>query len=188
VILVIARALVVISTHPENPMTDHSESLSPKHTAQIVRGLLRQRFPATKFSVTTERGSMMSSVLVSWTDGPSAGRVTAITSRFACGTFNGMTDSFDYADTHDRQLLVDGVPYVAGTKYVTTHRHLSPAFVRRLLHQIATCFGVDAPTLIEHGTYWEIEDDTRHRVQGRDWSQHVAHAAGDATYYAGHPA
>lgn len=65
-------------------------------TAVAVRAALKTAFPGMKFSVRSETFSGGDAVRIGWTNGPSHEAVDAITDRFTSGTFNGMTDSFEY--------------------------------------------------------------------------------------------
>jgi hypothetical protein len=65
-------------------------------TAVAVRAALKVAFPGTKFSVRSENFSGGDAVRIGWTDGPATDAVDAVTGRFASGTFNGMTDSYEY--------------------------------------------------------------------------------------------
>lgn len=131
--------------------------LYPKETAAHIRRLLRANFPATKFSVVTERGSMVSSVRVSWADGPTEQRVRAIVSCFKAGRFDGMTDSYDY--DRDTVITIDGQSYRPGCQYVSTDRHLTAALMNRCIAQLATYWGgvVEIPTAVNVGGYSHIE-------------------------------
>jgi hypothetical protein len=101
--------------------------LNPKTTAVVLRQVLKKAFPGVKFSIVTNRGSMVSSVRVTWTDGPTRKQVDALAGPFEMGRFDGMTDSYDYDKREDRNILVNGQHYVAGCRYVTGERHISPA-------------------------------------------------------------
>ena len=174
-------------------MTTEIESLGPKQTAQVLRGILRQTFPATKFSVVTERGSMMSSVRVSWTDGPTASLVKAITNRFEAGHFDGMTDSYDYAPLADRTLLIDGKVFRAGTQYVSEERKISAKFANKCIAKVAAYWGrvAEVPTAVEGYFGFDLEPKGIGRKPVRDgldihddWHSSIYRAASDATEYA----
>jgi hypothetical protein len=111
--------------------------LYPKSTAALIRKVLKARFPACKFSVTTGRGSMVSSVDIEWTDGPSTKLVNSIVGKFQSGSFNGMTDSYDYDAKADRTFTIDGQAYVAGTRYVSTKRIISADLANKCIAKIA---------------------------------------------------
>ena len=80
-------------------MTATAEYITCTETAKHVRTALKAMFPAVKFSVTSSQYSGGASIDVSWTDGPAAKRVEAITDRFTGATFDGMTDSMSYHKT-----------------------------------------------------------------------------------------
>lgn len=160
-------------------------SLSPKETATVIRRVLRAAFPAAKFSVTTARGSMVSSVDIRWTDGPTVGAVDAIVGAFEAGSFDGMTDSYNY----DRNsfLMIDGVMYRPGTRYVHTHRRTTLALARRAAALVATYYGLEAPALEcnKWGT-WEVEESRRlENPIGNhyQWSDLIHQAAADRSRF-----
>lgn len=136
--------------------------LDPKTTAQVLRTALKKAFPGTKFSITTNRGSMVSSVRIKWTDGPTEQAVKAISDAFEMGRFDGMTDSYDYAKREDRQLLVNGVHYEAGCKYVHTDRVISPELANLCIKAIAAYWGgVEViPTAVAGWNGYTFEDTT----------------------------
>lgn len=74
--------------HPELEAGRYRES-----AAKNMRKLLRAAFPGVKISVTQPRGSMVSSIDVTWTGGPERSEVAAICRRFESSYFDGMTDS-----------------------------------------------------------------------------------------------
>lgn len=167
-------------------------SLGAKATASILRGILRQQFPATKFSVVTERGSTVSAVRVSWTDGPTVDLVKGITARFEAGHFDGMTDSYDYAPANERTLLIDGKAYVAGTRYIFEERKISPALANRCIAQIAKYWGgVEVMPIAVAGYFGftlEPQDMGRKPVrpdlgQNEEWHSAIHRAAENATEY-----
>jgi hypothetical protein len=140
-------------------MTNSLPSLGPKETAKVIRQILRAAFPATKFSVTTSRGSMVSGVDIRWADGPTVKLVDSIVGQFEAGSFNGMTDSYEY--DRDAVVTVDGVQYRPATRYVSTHRNTSVALARRAAVQVAEYWGIEVPVIVE-GRYanWTLQDDT----------------------------
>lgn len=153
---------------------DTREWLSPKQTATVVRKVLREAFPATRFSVTTARGSMVYAVDVRWTDGPTTARVDAIVKRFEAGHFDGMTDSYEY--DRNAVILLDGKKYRPGCKYVMTHRTVSDALRNRCAAQVAAYFGEPVPSPTDH--------NARCKAAGEYWSTLIYRAAADATRYA----
>ena len=169
-------------------------SLSPKSTAALLRKILKGAFPATKFSVVTERGSMVSSVRVTWTDGPTQTEVKKFTSAFEMGRFDGMTDSYDYDKREDRQLLVDGVHYESGCKYVFEVRHISAELANKCIKQVAEFWGgveEPLPVAIEGYCGFTFEDPNVGRRTVRsdldsnrhEWYSSVRRAAENAAEF-----
>lgn len=148
--------------------------LCPKTTAALIRKQLRAMFPATTFSVTTSRGSMVSAVSVRWTDGPTVDRVNAVCAPFEMGSFNGMTDGYDYNTGADRFLIVDGQTYRTGCRYVSTSRTISDTHWQTIAAAVARYFGVDIPSR-EGARFVQIGND--------DFSTHVYRASLDRTRY-----
>lgn len=64
--------------------------------AKNMRIELQRAFPGVKFSVRSKSFSMGNDVRVSWTDGPSVAQVDAIINKYAGGSFDGMTDCYNY--------------------------------------------------------------------------------------------
>lgn len=166
-------------------------SLGPKETAAVIRGILKKTFPACKFSVVTERGSMVSSVRISWTDGPTAARVDSIVKTFEAGHFDGMTDSYDYDPS--RYLLIDGTQYRPGCQYVFTSRQISDTLANRCIAQLVAYWGgVDEiPTAtpgyfghtLPEGFSWKpVRPDLDHAHYS--WQSAIRQAAEDRTRFA----
>src|SRR5262245_59165835 len=62
-----------------------------------IRIELKRAFPRTKFSITSDTFSMGNSINVRWTDGPTAKQVDKIIDKYAAGSFDGMTDCYNYS-------------------------------------------------------------------------------------------
>ena len=168
-------------------------SLSPKSTAALLRPVLKSAFAGTKFSITTSRGSMVSSVRVSWTDGPTVSEVEAFTGPFEMGRFDGMTDSYDYDAREDRQLLVNGVHYEAGCRYVMTNRSISAELANKCIKLIAEYWGgVEAvPVAVAGYCGYKLEPESMGRQpvradldwQHNDWYTSIHRAASNPTEF-----
>lgn len=104
---------------------DRPEWASRRLAAENIRRELKKRFPKVKFKVTSESFSMGNSVDVKWTDGPTAKEVEAITNRHTAGTFDGMTDCYEY----DRDNVFGDLFGTA--KYVHCQREWTLSAVRR---------------------------------------------------------
>jgi hypothetical protein len=131
-----------------------TQYLNAKGTAALLRRVLRATFPATKFSVTTSRGAGCSSVSIRWTDGPSVTRVNELARQFEAGSFDGMTDMYDYDSS--RYIEVDGVLYRPNCRYVFTSRECSPRLFLRALQSVAGYWHL---TTDEQATLEQVEAD-----------------------------
>lgn len=162
--------------------------LNPKSTAVLVRTILKGAFPTTKFSVRTPRYSMASSVEISWTDGPTAGAVDSLIGCLRDGTFNGMTDGFDYNTGADRFVIVNGQTYRTGCRYVSTSRTTSPELARKAAQQVAAYYGVAKPEItVNQWGNWQVDcgNQNARAFSGHyDWSDLIHQATGDRTRFA----
>lgn len=134
-------------------------SISTTDTAKLVRQTLANTFgKATKFSVRSDYNS----IRVNWTDGPTAAEVEHAIGHYCAGSFDSMTDSFDY----------DGSPYA--NRYIFTSRHESLAVwetVKDLL--IAEYPQVITEGWFElcYGSYYEWRPEHRNHTSGIDWNR-----------------
>jgi hypothetical protein len=166
-------------------------SIGPKDTAVIIRRVLKSAYPDIKFSVTTGRGSGVSSVDIRWQDGPLVSEVEALVGwPFEAGSFDGMTDSFTYAK--NRRVIVDGVLYEPCTRYVSLARVISPAMANRCIARVAAYWGgidvVPRAVPSKWGTGYEltpelsntpIRDDDHGWQHHMTWSSQIHQCAGD---------
>lgn len=84
--------------------------------AKNIRLLVGFHFPRTAFKVHSSRYSMGNNINVSWTNGPTSEMVQEILPDFESGSFDGMTDYYNY----------NGEPHPFGeTKYLSLNRHLT---------------------------------------------------------------
>jgi len=64
--------------------------------AAAIRAELKTTFTGVKFKVRSSSASMTSSVDVYWTDGPSTEKVNNVIGKYQKGSFDGMTDCYNY--------------------------------------------------------------------------------------------
>lgn len=165
------------------------EQLTSKSTAALVRTILRGAFPRTKFRVTTERGSMVSSVSVRWVDGPTVAAVDALVQVFTSGRFDGMTDGFDYKRGTDRLVMVGEQMYEVGCRYVHTQRTVSADLANRCIQQIAAYFGAETVPVAKPTSFgsFELEGvtpyDSVSHSEGLQWRDAIWQAACDASRF-----
>lgn len=115
------RAALVAQLRNEHPelIAPSPEVDSLIAAAKNIRTQLKAAFPGVKFRVTTSRFSMGDSLRVAWTDGPAASRVDEIVDRYQAGSFDGMTDCYEYSRSPWPEAFGDA-------KYVSTSRDFSP--------------------------------------------------------------
>lgn len=77
--------------------TSRPRFIPSTEVAKLVRKMLRGAFGSTtKFSVVTDKYSGGSTIVVSWTDGPSREEVQEVIGHLHSAVFDGMTDSTTY--------------------------------------------------------------------------------------------
>jgi len=92
--------------------------------AQAIRKELKENFPDTKFSVTSESFAGGNSVHVNWEDGPLTDTVNLIIDKYQYGTFNGMIDMYEYTNKHED---IPQVKYVMGQRSMSSERRIQMA-------------------------------------------------------------
>jgi hypothetical protein len=100
-------------------MTDYTY-IDTAEVAKLIRGDLKAKFSAQKFSVKSSRYAGGSSIDVSWQDGPTAGMVDAVIKHYAGASFDSMIDlKTSHTSIHD------GKPVRFGSDYVFSSRDYS---------------------------------------------------------------
>jgi hypothetical protein len=126
----------------------------PVVAAKNIRTELKRAFPSVKFSVRTEQYSGGNSVNVSWTDGPTAQQVERITNKYAGGSFDGMTDCYDYKRSPWTEVYGDA-------KYLFCNRDYSDRMLESVINRVcARLGGMDAiPTPQDYrmGQLWKFK-------------------------------
>lgn len=84
--------------------------------AKLIRSELKKAFPSIKFSVTSDNYSMGNAVRINWIDGPTTRQVSDITRKYQYGSFDGMTDSYEYTNNRND---------IPQAKYVQVSRNYS---------------------------------------------------------------
>lgn len=106
---------------------DQCDEYGTKIAATNLRKLLKKQWPSVKFSVRMDRG--VSSVRVTWTDGPTVAEVKTLAERFKRGSFDSMTDGYN----HHRSPFVD---LFGGADYVTCQRDMSDALITQAIEAV----------------------------------------------------
>ena len=160
-----AKAAAASALQAANP---HLVPVSEKNNSLIAaaknaRIELARAFPDVKFSVKTKRFSGGTSMDVSWTDGPTSGQVEAIVDKYAAGSFYGMTDSYDYAQSAWTDAFGDA-------KYVFAHRDDSIRAIESAIRSVFLRYelpGIEKPTAEQFmkGECWNTQTTHNDNLQ-----------------------
>lgn len=107
--------------------------------AKEIKSILTDKFPDTKFSVTSDSFAGGDAVRVKWTDGATTDQVKQLVDHYQEGSFDGMRDIYEYSNSRD------DIPQV---KYVTYSRSWSDEAKAEIRAGICNAFGIDPDTLI----------------------------------------
>jgi hypothetical protein len=119
-----------------------ADYISVTDTAKIVRGELKKHFPSVQFSVRSSSYSMGASIDISWTDGPIAKAVEAITGQFEGASYDSMQDM-----KVSQRGTWEGREVRWGSDYVTPTRKYSKQFYRQVAERICEKYGVPMPEI-----------------------------------------
>jgi hypothetical protein len=133
------------------PVSDKNDSLVA--AAKNIRVELARAFPGVKFSVKSRRFSMGDAIDVKWIDGPTTEQVDAIIGAYSGGTFDGMTDSYEYTRSDWTDTFGEG-------KYVHSSREYSDKVVANVIGRVCRRLGgLDRfPTVEDYrrGRIWNV--------------------------------
>ena len=138
-----------------------------------IRIELKRAFPGVKFSVTSSTFSMGDAIDVSWTDGPTVSQVDQIIGKYKAGSFDGMTDCYEYSN--------DAWPKTFGdAKYVHSRREYSDKMLTSVIGRVCRRYGgLDViPTADDYhkGRLWNLHNsggvDIHHEI-GRALQKHT---------------
>jgi hypothetical protein len=136
-----ARAVAAAAMQAANPFLiplNDGDRLTT--AAKNLRIQLKRAFPGVKFRVTTSRFSMGNSMRVSWTDGPNADQVGAYANLYSAGSFDGMTDSYNYEDDAFTDAFGEA-------KYVQIERANSDQAIANVMHTMMAKYAANFKAL-----------------------------------------
>lgn len=138
-------------------LQDANPHLTPGQTcvvaAKNIRVELKKAFPKVKFSVRSESFAGGNAIRVSWSDGPTVAQVEEITGKYKAGSFDGMTDCYNYEFSYWSEAFGDA-------KYISSSRTVSDELVERVLAELKAKYGTidgeECPTLAayKNGDTW----------------------------------
>jgi hypothetical protein len=101
--------------------------------AREIKSILKKAYPQIKFSVTSQTYAGGDSVRVSYDNGVPTKNVEELISQYEQGTFDGMTDMYEYDNSRDD---------IPQTKYLFVGRNVSEENKEALKAKIMKDFGM----------------------------------------------
>lgn len=193
----------------ESERTGRAAYLGAADCAALIRSVLKDRFPKTKFGVRSSTYSGGSSVRVTWTDGPTVDLVDPIVMAYSGKGFDGSIDMAYYIDLFvnpdgsaafaETRGTAGSMGYVepakawkpspeairvSGGSYIFTERSYSAAFLERTLKSYAAKWrGTELADMIEAGAVTVKDNGHGAWIDGAG-SLWVHNSWGDAAIYA----
>ena len=99
----------------------------------MIKKILKKEYPHVKFSVCSDNFANGNSVDVSWTDGIPKSAINGFLRQFEQGTFDGMTDCYNYDNHADHPQA----------KYVHAQRHISESIRLQAEKDLCELAGVE---------------------------------------------
>jgi hypothetical protein len=109
--------------------------------AANLKGDLSKAFPGIRFAVRSETFANGTAIRVSWDNGPTTAEVDQIANQYQHGSFDGMTDCYNYSK---------GDYSKGSAKYVTTSRHIPDSQYQAMVRDLCALNGVE---YYENGYY-----------------------------------
>ena len=121
--------------------------ISVVETARMLRAALKEAFPGVKFSVRSSSYSMGASINISYTDGPSAEQVKAITGNFEGSYFDGMTDykGLNYSSINGEEVRF-------GADFIFVNRIFTAPVLTSVVVEVCNLYGFDNEVTIDSGS------------------------------------
>lgn len=104
--------------------------------AAAIRKELKANFPKTKFEVRSSSFAGGDAVDIRYTDGPTYTDVNTLVSKYQYGSFDGMTDMYEYDNTNND---------LPQAKYVQVQRSMSVETRDRITSELVAYYGIENP-------------------------------------------
>jgi hypothetical protein len=117
------KAEALLKEYPYLETADNSTKSGHALAGANIRAILKSNYPGHVFSVKTSSFSGGDSCDVNWTDGPTDKEVNALILRFKAGSFDGMTDMYNYCSDVWHKLFGD-VKYLSAGRQITPQRYI----------------------------------------------------------------
>lgn len=155
--------------------TDKDKHGSAALAAANIRAELKKAFPGVKFSVRSKTFSGGDSVDVSWTDGPTIAQVDKIADKYSAGSFDGMTDCYNYSSSAWTAVFGDA-------KYIHSARSHSLDAMKEAVREVCLYYGwelLKVESSFNGSGYLPCDDHDRYRIV-HDWLEKRHQFAPDA--------
>lgn len=127
--------------------------------AKNIRIELKRAFPSVKFSVRSKSYSMGNNINIDWTDGPTTKQVEEIANQYDAGSFDGMTDSYNYRK--DRAFI----DAFGSAKYIFCNRHHSDKAVAAAIRTVCNRYPGNASECASIPTVEDYNMGRTHSMQ-----------------------
>lgn len=117
--------------------------------AKTIKQELAGQWPKIKFSVKSDNYAGGNSVDVRWAFGPTARQVEAVIQKYQHGSFDGMTDCYNYSPTTTR----------VSAKYVFAHRDTPGEIFNTISRDYAALLGEPMPEKAEAWNHYIVARD-----------------------------
>lgn len=131
--------------------------------AKNIRVELKREFPGVKFGVTSDSFSGGNSINVDWTDGPTSKQVDAVINKYQQGSFDGMTDCYNY----ENNLFAD---VFGGAKYVHGQRRSTPEAYNKTAQDMGY---KEAMFNVNTGSFDGVDYATNEAIKRETWQRYV---------------
>lgn len=130
----------------KRPLTTHANA------AKLLRAILKEAFPGTKFSVRSDSYAGGSSIRFSWENGPTTKQAERFGNLLQGKYFDGMIDYAGY-----NYLTFDGEDF-SSVSYVFAEREYSDEWMEEALAEVAETYGVPKFTAaqLKTGELWNV--------------------------------
>ena len=122
--------------------------------AKLIRKELKEKYPKIKFVVRSSSFSGGNDVNVDYTNGVPADEIRKITNKYQAGSFDGMTDMYNY--DYDKTGVT--------AKYIFANRNITNDIREKARNKIAKDFGIA-----------NIDDENEWQKKFNAWSSVMVH-------------
>ena len=119
--------------YKEHPKANGKVQTESAKAALMIKTILKREYPSVRFSVRSDNFANGNSVRISWVDGVPTKEIEGFARQFESGTFDGMTDCYNYDNTANHPQA----------KYVHCQRDVSPEKNAIIREQLAKLMNIE---------------------------------------------